>query len=196
MTEIDEGAITPVGVKSGLNPQQRQADQLPALFRPRKIKALGSATDPQHPMQGMAVGASEAVDQPQTALAERMTEVEEDMLGRVKRDLNNYLDKLASRHADDGQRKPGDRGDKLGDKDINDAGLKPAQQDLCVETVAMEDGSIMTIHGDDNNGYEIRRGDRRMAHRFPRLDHAHTALELYRARRRTKDQSQDYVEER
>jgi hypothetical protein len=42
--------------------------QLPALFKPNKISVLGAKTDPDHPMRGYAVGASESAE----------TEVEED----------------------------------------------------------------------------------------------------------------------
>ena len=43
---------TPVNVKHGLNSQQKSVHQLPALFKPHAIKALGAKTDPQHPMHG------------------------------------------------------------------------------------------------------------------------------------------------
>jgi hypothetical protein len=35
-----ESDITPVSVKTGLNTQQKSVDQLPALFRPKFIRAL------------------------------------------------------------------------------------------------------------------------------------------------------------
>ena len=310
-----EADITPVGVKSGLNAQQRKADQLPALFRPHKIRALGSKTDPQHPMKGMAVGASESLN---SGLAEAMAEIEEDMLSKVKKDLNAYLDQLAKKASDDGRREPGERGDKLGQRDsvdrdlvanaarpvneifadqqpeyaegngitadqlyINDdvvitgpvqyqgatgiidsfgrdkrfvvvnlynhgkhsfhssdvegndyAGSEdeeqdldrrygrddvqedPTQQELTVEpptppiqnptlpesrpvrVVALEDGTIMEIHGDDQRGYEIRRGHRCMPTRFPKLDLAEMVLDLYRDHHRDQSGNQDYIEER
>jgi len=266
MSAIESG-ITPVAVKSGLNPQQRSAGQLPALFRPHKITALGAKTDPQHPMQGRAVGASEsselgqamigkiatdaglpaaaartvatnwprthpkdAMSTSESRLAETMAEIEEDMLGKIKQDLSTYLDKLADKSSDDGRR---DRDtpelDKLGKKDQADRDLvskakkevehgqveeDPTQQELTVEpptpattnptlpesrlthTMALEDGTVMEIHGDEQQGFEIRRGGRRMKSRFPNLDHARMAVELYRARRYDKNQAQDYIEER
>lgn len=223
MSAIESG-ITPVGVRHGLNAQQKQADQLPALFRPHKIRALGAKTDPQHPMHGKLVGASEG------RLAEAMAEIEEDMLGKIKNDLTAYLDQLAQQDPDDGRR---DRKtpelDKLGRKDSVDRDLiarakqaveqgqveeDPTQQDLAVEpptppvqnptlpesqvvrTLALEDGTVMEIHGTDQAGYEIRRGDRCMRSRFPSLDLAEAALALFRSRHGSQLSNQDYIEER
>lgn len=226
MAAIESG-ITPVAVKQGLNAQQKSVDQLPALFRPRRIRALGAKTDPQHPMHGKLVGASES------RLAETMAEIEEDMLGKIKRDLTAYLDQLSDPVSDDGRR---DRNtpelDKLSkkeriDRELVDRAKKavandpseamsedPTQQELTVEpptpptqnptmpesrlvrTLALEDGTVMEIHGSDHSGYEIRRGSRRMATRFPNLDLAETVLSLYRARHPHSRHDQDYVDEK
>jgi hypothetical protein len=84
-----EARVTPAMPSvPGLNTQQKSADQLPALFKPKKIKAIGGRTDPAHPMKGMAVGANES------RLAEMMQNVEEDMLGKVKQDFVDYLERL------------------------------------------------------------------------------------------------------
>ena len=58
LDHIGEGALTPTGEKHGLNPQQKSVDQLPALFKPRSIRALTAKKDPQHPMAGKFVGDS------------------------------------------------------------------------------------------------------------------------------------------
>ena len=108
ITAIEEGATTPATVRKGLNPQQKSVPQLPALFKPKKISALTAKTDPQHPMKGYAVGADESVEPKKSALEETMASIEEDMLGKVKADLNSYLDKLEKKMAgDDGQREKG-----------------------------------------------------------------------------------------
>jgi len=107
ITAIEEGATTPAVVKKGLNPQQKSVPQLPALFKPKSIKALGAKTDPQHPMKGYAVGADESAEPKKSALEETMASIEEDMLGKVKADLNSYLDRLEKKIADDGQREKG-----------------------------------------------------------------------------------------
>lgn len=317
ITAIESGT-TPVAVKSGLNPQQKSADQLPALFRPHKITALGAKTDPQHPMKGMAVGASES-QEPRNALEEAMAEIEEDMLGKIRQDLNDYLRGLEDRVSDDGRRdKDTPSLDKLAKKERQDRDLidkaktavnqgqveenaqelnigdevivtgpvqyngatgviddfgrdkrfvvvnlynygrhsfhssdvefndyadsdeehddwleknpddwfdndpdanpdmneDPTQQDMtiqpppvpienpslpentCVESIPMEDGIMMEIHGDDESGYEVCRGGNKLKTRFPNLDHARMAVDLYRAHRRSRDQDQDYIEER
>jgi len=87
-----EGRLTPTGVKHGLNSQQREVPQLPALFKPKHIRALGSRTDPAHPMDGYMVG--DSVQSRGTALEEAIAEIEEDMVSKVKKDLTQYLDHL------------------------------------------------------------------------------------------------------
>ena len=79
-------------VESRLSPAQQRVPQLPALFKPRHIRALGAKTDPAHPMDGYMVG--DSVEPRRTALEEAMAEIEEDMISKVKRDLTQYLDKL------------------------------------------------------------------------------------------------------
>ena len=79
-------------VEGRLSPAQQRVPQLPALFKPRHIRALGSKTDPAHPMDGYMVG--DSIEPKRTALEEAMAEIEEDMLSKVKRDLTTYLDKL------------------------------------------------------------------------------------------------------
>lgn len=104
ITAIEEGATTPATVKHGLNAQQKSVPQLPALFKPKKITALTAKTDPEHPMKGYAVGADESVEPKKSALEEAMANIEEDMLSKVKADLNSYLDRLEKKMYDDGKR--------------------------------------------------------------------------------------------
>lgn len=204
LTSIAESDVTPVSSRSGLNPQQKSADQLPALFRPHTIRAIGAPTDPQHPMRGRAVG----------SLEERMGEIEEDMLGKIRRDLNDYIRDLEDRVHDDGRREPTPHLADIQKKDTQDrdlvvkaksaVGKKQAEESDLVDTVAMEDGSIVTIHGTPESGFRMRRGEREMTSRFDDIGQARTALDLYRARCREKSQGQvpmhaqdqDYVEER
>jgi hypothetical protein len=79
-------------VEGRLSPAQQKVPQLPALFKPRHIRALGSKTDPKHPMDGYMVG--DSIEPRRTALEEAMAEIEEDMLSKVKKDLTTYLDRL------------------------------------------------------------------------------------------------------
>ena len=79
-------------VEGRLSPAQQKVPQLPALFKPRHIRALGAKTDPAHPMDGYMVG--DSVEPRRTALEEAMAEIEEDMISKVKKDLTQYLDRL------------------------------------------------------------------------------------------------------
>jgi hypothetical protein len=64
-----------------------------------------------------------------------------------------------------------------------------------VKTMTMEDGNMFEIHGNELDGFEIRREGRCMRSKFENLDHAVMALEMYQARRRKADESQDYLDE-
>ena len=63
-------------------------------------------------------------------------------------------------------------------------------------TYTLEDGTCLEAYGDDDNGYEVRHGERKLPTRFPRIDHADMAVRLFQKRRQRQDQSQDYIEER
>jgi hypothetical protein len=65
----------------------------------------------------------------------------------------------------------------------------------------MADGVALECWGNDNSGYELRHGEKRLPSRFKSLDDAGMAVKLYQARRRAQqrpeqDPSQDYIEER
>ena len=92
-----EGRVTPVSVRHGLNKQQRDVPQLPALFKPRSISpVLGSKTDPKNPFKGYMVG--DSVRPARNPLEEAMQEVEEDMVSKVKANFADYLEKLEKDH--------------------------------------------------------------------------------------------------
>jgi hypothetical protein len=136
-----EGKLTPATVKHGLNTQQRDVPQLPALFKPKSIRALGSKTDPQHPMKGYAVGgAAESREPAATALEEAMQEVEEDMLSKVKKDLTTYLDKLEKKVKVDRA---------LKDKAIDAVEKGRAEEDIDENDYELTDPS--TVHGVEDN---------------------------------------------
>ena len=133
-----EGKTTPVSVKHGLNQQQKSVHQLPALFKPRDISTvLKSKTDPQHPMKGELVG--DSVVPKENALDEAMIDIEEDMVGKVKRDLTHYLDQLQQKIADDGQRDRAETPiDKLEKKQNIDRALKAKAIDAVANRKAEE----------------------------------------------------------
>ena len=205
---------TPVNVKHGLNSQQKSVHQLPALFKPHGIKALGSKTDPQHPMHGELVG--DSVEPKKPSLGEAMQEVEEDMLSKVKKDLSQYLDQLEKKVRIDRALKDKaldavDRHEVEEDdyeltapstvhgiEDNIDTQLGNPQQP--VKVMELDDGAIFEIHGDEGNGYEIRHRGRSLPSKFKTPDEAGIAVDLFRAHRQRnqpeQDLSQDYIEER
>jgi len=63
-------------------------------------------------------------------------------------------------------------------------------------TYTLEDGTCLECWGDDDNGYEVRHGERRLPTRFDNIDHADMAVKLFQKRRQKQDLSQDYIEER
>ena len=213
-----EGKLTPTGVKHGLNPQQKSVNQLPALFKPHSIQALGSKTDPQHPMHKELVG--DSIEPNKTALEEAMQEVEEDMLSKVKKDLTQYLDQLekkvkidrelkdkakdavekhtAEEEIEENDYELTDPSTVHGIEDTIDTQLGNPQQPIKV--MELDDGAIFEIHGDEGSGYEIRHGGRSLPSRFRTSDEAGIAVDLFRAHRQRnqpkQDLSQDYIEER
>jgi hypothetical protein len=207
-----ESRITPAAPKiRGLNPQQKSADQLPALFQPRSVKALGSNTDPAHPMKGKAVGANES------RLAETMQAVEEDMLGKVKRDFVDYLERLEDKVRTDPDLKDKAKREIKKELEAEEATEEampavppvtttvtpppppvtsaPPVMERPIKTCAMEDGAVFEIYGDEGRGFEVRNRGRVLPTRFDRLDDADIAVKLFQKRRRANNTNQDYVDE-
>ena len=200
-----ESDITPVSVRKGLNPQQKSADQLPALFQPKGIKVLGSRTDPEHPMHGKMVGDDVQMDVAQTPLESAMQDVEEDMLERVRRDLNSYLDALKS--ADQPRRDLVQKAKQgIGiDEDPTESEppaaatpepmIDPVMPESAVTTIALEDGRTCEVYGDTDRGYEIGHGGRRLSSRFATLEQATMAVEMFKRRHPGRPQNSDYLDE-
>jgi hypothetical protein len=190
-----EAKITPAVPRvPGLNPQQKSADQLPALFRPKKIRAIGNRTDPAHPMKGMAVGTSES------RLAETMQNVEEDMISKVKRDFVDYLERLEDQLKTDPDlvNKAKEELKQELEDDIKQAQETVEEQPMMerpVKSCTMEDGAVLEIYGDEARGFEIRRQGRILPTRFDRLDDADIAVKLFQKRRAAKNINADYIDE-
>jgi hypothetical protein len=220
-----ESRITPAAPKiKGLNPQQKSADQLPALFRPRSVKALGSNTDPAHPMRSKAVGANES------RLAETMQAVEEDMLSKVKRDFVDYLERLEDKVRTDPDLKH--KAKREIRQELEAAAEEATEEAMAapppvtappttstppvtatttttpptptslppvierpIKTCAMEDGAVFEIYGDEGRGFEVRNRGRVLPTRFDRLDDADIAVKLFQKRRATRNTNQDYIDE-
>jgi hypothetical protein len=63
-----------------------------------------------------------------------------------------------------------------------------------VKTVQTEYG-VYEMHGNEQDGFEIQRQGRSLPTRFRSLDEAEMAIEMFAARQRKRDLSQDYLEE-
>lgn len=220
---ILEGRITPTQPSGSQNPQQKSVHQLPALFRPGKGgPILGGDPDKPAVTKGYFVGA-EAEEKDEEALEEAQA-MEEKLLDKVKKSFIDYLDSVednvTKRKDRELGKKPSDKdiGARAKARDLQDkkdeldedptetepgadAPTVPVQnptysvQSDPVKTVAMEDGRVCEIHGNEVSGFEIRHGNRKLPSRFRNLDHAQLALEMFQARMKQRDQSADYVDE-
>lgn len=65
----------------------------------------------------------------------------------------------------------------------------------CVKSYTMEDGVICEIHGNELDGFEIRRANRCLPTKFKDIDQAEMALNMFQHRRRKNDEQQDYIDE-
>jgi hypothetical protein len=63
-----------------------------------------------------------------------------------------------------------------------------------VKTITNECG-LFEIHGNEPSGFEIRHGNNSMRSKFKTIDEAVMALEMFAARKKAQDESQDYIEE-
>jgi hypothetical protein len=207
---VIEAKTTPVSVKHGLNSQQKSVDQLPALFNPKKISVLTNKTDPTHPMHGKMVGDAVEIDVAQTPLEGAMVNVEEAMLERVKRGLSDYLDSLKNDAELD--RKLVNKAKKAIGADESamqedptesmpppaytpEPVINPTLPESAVTTIALEDGRSCEIYGNQDQGFEIGRGGRRMKSRFKTLEQATLAVEMYKKRCAEQSLNGDYLDE-
>jgi hypothetical protein len=205
-------------ISEGIDPDQDKVKQLPALFKPKSASpALAGRYPTRNATRGYMVGEDE---EDRSELAETMTEIEEDMLSRVKKDLTNYLDMLEKkvRVDRDLRDKAVDAVEKGQAEEDNEVAQEPVEEDpttqdtesepppppqqdpvtaesFAVKTVTMEDGGLLEIHGDVGRGFEIRRQGRCMPSRFGTLEEAEMAIELYTKRRNHKQSDQDYLDE-
>ena len=211
-----EAKITPAMPSvPGLNSQQKSVGQLPALFKPKSASpVLGSKRDPKNPLGGKLVG--DSVEPRALSLAETMQDIEEDMLGKVKKQFVDYLERLEDKSKIDkdlvskAKKELGmsDKEESVEEDDeanfqdtevahnIDQTALSQAvAAEKPVKTVAMEDGAMLEIYGDEGRGFEIRRGGRSLPTRFDNIDHADMAVQLFQQRRKKQDLSQDYIDE-
>jgi len=219
-----EGKTTPVNVRHGLNKQQQGVPQLPALLKPRTISpTLTKKPYQAHPLDGYMVGENslaEAMQEVEEDMVSRVKGQFRDYLEKLEKE--NKLDSHLVRKAKH-DLKIGDDGEvdenATWDQDVQPIG-DPADTEVAhgvedhiaaavaapaepmseygapARTYTLEDGTCLEAYGDDESGYEVRHGERKLPTRFPRIDHADMAVKLFQKRRQRQDQSQDYIEER
>jgi hypothetical protein len=171
-------------------------------------------------MAGYAVGADESVEPKGTALAEAMAEIEEDMLSKVKRDLTSYLDRLEQKvkadpelldkAVDDVEDKNPAKAGKQDSHDASDDVEEDATEtgelardvidnqleSVAVKTVECWPGKLFEIHGNEQDGFEIKHQGHSLPSRFKNIDDADMAIKLFKSHRDRNDPAADYVEER
>jgi hypothetical protein len=215
---VIESDLTPVSVRHGLNRQQKSVPQLPALFKPENISPVLGSNTQKKPMGKNMVGDSKEP----VALARHMSEIDEDMLSRVKQDLGQYLDYLEAKKDDDiadkkkhlvrlAAQQVQDRNPaKAGNQDEYSETQEPMMsgtammspvsvgESTLAKTFTMEDGTCLECHGDDDSGFEIRHGDRVLPSRFRSMADAEMAVNMFQAHRggQPQDSSDDYLEEK
>jgi len=202
-------------LEEGLDKNQRSVNQLGATFKPKTVAVLTAKTDPKNPMAGKLVGGCEESEELEEAA------VAEDVLEKVKRSFTDFIKEiediqdtdLKDKTTGDSDIKTKDKQDRtLVAKQTEDSelgaalsGVVPAAQpagepgvsikeNTAVKTVTNESG-LWEMHGDEQSGFEIRRGDRSLPTRFKTLDEAELALEMFNARHRRHDEAQDYIDE-
>lgn len=218
---IVEGKTVPVNPKGSMTSQQERVPQLPALFKPKNISpTLSKKPYQKHPMDGYMVGENALAEAMQEVEEDMLSKVKKDL----KSYLDRLDDKSSG--ADDGRReKQTPELDKLTDKEKRDRDLiqkavdavergqveeddfemtdaevttDPIQLEASpVEVVQIDDNTLLEIHGDETQGFEIRNGMRSLPTRFPSIDHAKMAVDIFKShKKQNQDLSQDYIEEK
>ncbi len=209
-------------LEEGLDKNQRSVNQLGATFKPKTVAVLTAKTDPKNPMAGKLVGGSESVEDDREPVEEAVAT--EDVVEKVKNSFKDFIKTVEKQIVDTDIKEKKREDTDLKSKQRKDRDLiardrpvaeDPTQQEIPgttmtsapitnptyaesapVKTVTMEDGVMCEIHGNERDGFEIRRGMKSLPTRFRNMAQAEMAMEMYRARCRKTDESQDYMEER
>jgi hypothetical protein len=122
---------------------------------------------------------------------EDRSKIDKDLVSKAKKELG-MSDTEESVEEDD----EADFQDSELAHDIDQTALSQAvAAEKPVKTVAMEDGAVMEIYGDEGQGFEVRHRGRSLPTRFDNIDHADMAVQLFQQRRKKQDLSQDYIDE-
>lgn len=196
-------------LEEGLDKNQKSVNQLGATFKPKTVAVLTAKTDPKNPMADKLVGGCEESEElDEEPLEEAITS--EDVLDKVKASFADYLKNVADKINTDSDLKDKNKDDGgIKKKDKRDRDLISKQPEVAeadpvtletallpapIKTITNECG-LWEVHGNERDGFEIRRGRRVLPSRFKNLDEAEMALEMFAHRMRKQDESQDYIDE-
>jgi hypothetical protein len=207
-------------LEEGLDKNQRSVNQLSATFKPKTVAVLTAKKDPKNPMAGKLVGSDESVERDRAVLEAEMAE---DVLEKVKNSFKDFIKNVEDeiKDSDIKEKKKEDTDLKSKEKKDRDliAKANPVAEDPTtqetpgptvtatpvinptygesapVKSVTVTDDMICEIHGNERDGFEIRRGTRSLPTRFKNIEQAELALEMFLARQRKADESQDYLDE-
>jgi hypothetical protein len=208
-------------LEEGLDKNQRSVNQLSATFKPKTVSVLTSPKDPKNPMAGKLVGGCEESEEKDDTVLE--AEMSEDILEKVKSSFVDYLKSIEDKYKDSNLKDKTKTDTDLKAKDTKDRDLKvketpvtedpteldpagtdenptepvvePTYESAPVKTVTNECG-LWEMHGNEQAGFEVRRGGRSLPSRFKNLDEAELAVKMFAHRRKKTDEAQDYMEER
>jgi hypothetical protein len=206
-------------LEEGLDKNQKSVNQLGPTFKPKTVAVLTAKTDPKNPLAGKLVGGSESEENEKAVLEAEMAE---DVLEKVKKSFTDFIKHVEDEIKDSDIKEKNKEDTDLKKKELKHRDLiakeTPVAEDPTeeepisaptdteqypvmpesapVKTMTMEDGSLFEIHGNEHDGFEIRREGRCMKSRFENVDHATMALEMFMHRLKKQDESQDYMEER
>ena len=185
---------------------------LPAEFRPKTISPVLGEPEKQHPTHDYYVGedgepgSEETWDgvSPDTTMFGDMGRVDdpeeaddqknqgqpikplatEDSLSKIKKRLTDYLQDIK-------------QGINVDDQELS---TKPKEDQLgaAVKTITTDDGKIIKIHGNEDDGFRLKINNKLHSKSFENIDDAVMACEMYVAKRRQQhtQENSDYVEER
>lgn len=207
-------------LEEGLDKNQKSVNQLSATFKPKTVAVLTAKTDPKNPMAGKLVGGCEESEEQDEAVLE--AEMAEDILEKVKRSFTDFIKNVEDEIKDSDLKDKSNDDKDLREKDKKDRDLVTKQpavnedptedepstgsvqppelnptyaESAPIKTLTNECG-LWEMHGNDQEGFEIRRAGRCLPTRFKNLDEAEMAVEMFTRRRLKTDDSQDYMEER
>jgi hypothetical protein len=207
-------------LEEGLDKNQRSVNQLSATFKPKTVAVLTAKKDPKNPMAGKLVGSDESEENDKAMLEADMAE---DVLAKVEKSFKDFIKQAEEQIKDSDIKEKKKEDTDLKNKDLKDRTLKVKDQPVAedptqeetpeptmtsapvqnptygesapVKSVALNDSMICEIHGNERDGFEIRRAGRSLPTRFKNMEQAEMALEMFRSRLKKQDESQDYLDE-